>query len=83
MQCLTQNQDETIEMFKYYKLEVENQFSTHRMIHQTTDANYSQPNGIGESKNRTLKEMINVMLISLELRRSFAFPQLHSQQIVS
>lgn len=57
--------------------------STHRMIHLTTNPQSSQSNGIDEFKNRTLKEMINVMLISLELRRSFAFPQLHSQQIVS
>ena len=36
----------------------------HRIIHQTTAPYSPQQNGIAERKNRTLKEMMNAMLLS-------------------
>ena len=39
----------------------------HGIIHQTTASYTPQENGITERKNRTLKEMMNAMLISSEL----------------
>ncbi|KAK9944760.1 hypothetical protein M0R45_010310 [Rubus argutus] len=84
---LLRSKDEAIEMFKYYKNEVENQLgkkikilrsdrggeyeapfaefcAQHGIIHQTTAPYSPQQNGVAERKNRTLKEMMNAMLIS-------------------
>ena len=36
----------------------------HRIIHETTTSYSPQSNGVAERKNRTLKEMMNAMLIS-------------------
>ena len=81
------NKDETLEAFKQYKLEVENQLgktikivrsdrggeydarfeefcSKHGIIYQTTAPYSPQSNGVVERKNRTLKQMMNAMLIS-------------------
>ena len=38
--------------------------SEHGIIHQTTAPYSPQSNGVTERKNRTLKEMMNAMLIS-------------------
>ena len=38
--------------------------SQHGIIHQTTAPYSPQQNGVAERKNRTLKEMMNAMLIS-------------------
>ena len=36
----------------------------HRIIHETTSPYSPRSNGVAEGENRTLKEMMNVMLIS-------------------
>ena len=83
---LLHSKDEVVEVFKHYKLEVENQLSKrikimsdrggeydapfdefcsqNGIIHQTTAPYSPQSNGVAERKNRTLKEMMNAMLIS-------------------
>ena len=84
---LLRGKDEAVEVFKHYKLEVENQLSKkikiirsdrggeydapfdeycsqNGIIHQTTAPYSPQSNGVAERKNRTLKEMMNAMLIS-------------------
>ena len=38
--------------------------SQHGIVHQTTAPHSPQQNGVAERKNRTLKEMMNAMLIS-------------------
>ena len=87
---LLRSKDEAVEVFKHYKLEVENQLgkkikiirsdkggeydapfdelcSQNGIIHQTIAPYSPQSNGVAERKNRTLKEMMNAMLISLGL----------------
>ena len=52
----------------------------HDIIHQTTAPYSPQSNGIAKCKNRTLKEMMNAMLISSGLRRSNSFCNPYSEQ---
>ena len=83
---LLRSKYEAVEVFKHYKLEVENQLgkkikimsdrggeydapfdefcSQNGIIHQITAPYFPQSNGVTERKNRTLKEMMNIMLIS-------------------
>ncbi|GJW79897.1 retrovirus-related pol polyprotein from transposon TNT 1-94 [Tanacetum coccineum] len=85
---LINTKDEALNMFKTYKVEVENQLdkkikilrfdrggeyesndfaefcATFGIIHQTTAPYTPQQNGVAERKNRTLKNMINSMLIT-------------------
>ena len=39
-------------------------YAPHGIIHETTTPYSPQSNGVAKRKNRTLKEMMNVMLIS-------------------
>ena len=88
---LMRNKDESFDMFKHYKIEVENQndrkikirrsdrggeyfpndFSTfceeHGIIHQSSALYTPLQNGLAERKNRTLVDMVNVMILSVEL----------------
>uniref|UniRef100_A0A2N9EK44 Integrase catalytic domain-containing protein n=1 Tax=Fagus sylvatica TaxID=28930 RepID=A0A2N9EK44_FAGSY len=45
--------------------------SQHGIVHQTTAPYSPQQNGVAERKNRTLKEMMNAMLISSGLPQNF------------
>ena len=88
---LMRNKDESFDMFKRYKTEVENQngrkikilrsdrggeyfpnnFSTfceeHGIIHQSSAPYTPLQNGLDKRKNRTLVDMVNVMILSVEL----------------
>ena len=87
---LLKSNDDGIEKFVLYKIEVENQlnkkikvlrsyrsgeyessffdvYAQHKIINETTTPYSSQSIGVGERKNRTLKEMMNAMLISFGL----------------
>ena len=55
--------------------------SQHGIIHQTTDPYSPQQNDVAERKNRTLKEMMNAMLISLGLPQNLC-GMLYSPQII-
>ena len=77
---LLKSKDETLEKFILYRNEVENHLnrkikelrrtavvSMLFRLSQVTAPYSPQPNEIAERKNRTLKEMMNAMLISSEL----------------
>ena len=87
---LLRSKDETLEMCKHFKNEVENQLdrkikvirsdrggeyeapfgdfcSQHGIIHQTTTPYSPQQNGVAKRKNKTLKEMMNALLLSSRL----------------
>ena len=76
---LLRNKDETKNAFIKYKNEVENQLNKkikrlridrggswedHGIIHETTPPYSPECVGVAEMTNRTLKEMMNVMLVS-------------------
>ena len=88
---LMRNKDESFDMFKRYKNEVENKkdrkikilrsdrggeyfpndFSMfceeHGIIHQSSAPYIAQQNGLAKRKNRTLVDIVNAMILSVEL----------------
>ena len=88
---LMRNKDESFDMFKRYKIEIENKkdrkikilrsdrggeyfpndFSTfceeHGIIHQSSAPYTPQQNGLAGRKNRTLVDMVNVVILSAKL----------------
>ena len=88
---LMRNKDESFDMFKRYKIEIEiqkdrkikilrsdrggeyfpNDFSTfceeHGIIHLSSAPYTPQQNGLTERKNKTLVDMVNAMILSVEL----------------